>query len=34
MNPAPYSYGDTPGAGAYGLTNPGFWNEDLDITRQ
>jgi hypothetical protein len=33
-NPAPYTYGDTPGAGAYGLYNPGFWNEDLGVTRQ
>jgi hypothetical protein len=34
INPAPYSYGDTPGAGAHGLYNPGFWNEDLGITRR
>jgi hypothetical protein len=34
MNPAPYTYGDTPGAGAYGLYNPGFWNEDLSVTRR
>lgn len=33
-NPAPYTYGDTPGAGAFGLYNPGFWNEDMNITRQ
>jgi hypothetical protein len=33
-NPAPYNYGDTPGAGAYGLYNPGFWNEDMNVTRQ
>jgi hypothetical protein len=33
-NPAPYTYGDTPGAGAYGLYNPGFWNEDASVTRQ
>ncbi|MGH9659613.1 MAG: TonB-dependent receptor [Bryobacteraceae bacterium] len=33
-NPAPYTYGDTPGAGAYGLYNPGFWNEDVGVTRQ
>jgi len=34
MNPAPYTYGNTPGAGAYGLYGPGFWNEDLSVTRQ
>jgi len=34
MNPAPYTYGNTPGAGAYGLYSPGFWNEDLGVTRQ
>jgi hypothetical protein len=33
-NPAPYTYGDTPGAGAFGLYSPGFWNEDLGVTRQ
>ncbi|MFN0106603.1 MAG: carboxypeptidase regulatory-like domain-containing protein [Bryobacteraceae bacterium] len=33
-NPAPYSYGNTPGAGAYGLYGPGFWNEDMTVTRQ
>jgi hypothetical protein len=33
-NPAAYTYGDTPGAGAYGLYNPGFWNEDLSLMRQ
>ena len=33
-NPASYTYGDTPGAGAFGLYNPGFWNEDLGVTRQ
>ncbi len=33
-NPSPYTYGDTPGAGAFGLYNPGFWNEDLSVTRQ
>ncbi|MFB3826194.1 MAG: TonB-dependent receptor domain-containing protein [Bryobacteraceae bacterium] len=34
MNPAPYTYGNTPGAGAFGLYNPGFWNEDIGITRR
>jgi hypothetical protein len=34
MNPAPYTSGDTPGAGASGLYNPGFWNEDVGVTRQ
>ena len=29
MNPAAYTYGDTPGAGASGLYGPGFWNEDV-----
>jgi hypothetical protein len=33
-NPAPYTYGDTPGAGAFGLYNPGFWNEDLAVNRR
>lgn len=33
-NPAPYTYGNTPGAGAYGLYGPGFWNEDVSLTRQ
>jgi len=34
QNPAPYTYGNTPGAGAYGLYNPGFWNEDVSVTRR
>jgi hypothetical protein len=34
MNPAPYTYGNTPGAGAYGLYSPGFWNEDLGVMRR
>jgi hypothetical protein len=34
QNPAPYTYGDTPGAGAYGLYGPGFWNEDASLMRQ
>ncbi|MBI4891660.1 MAG: hypothetical protein HY821_13630, partial [Acidobacteria bacterium] len=33
-NPTAYTYGDTPGAGSYGLYNPGFWNEDLSVARQ
>jgi hypothetical protein len=33
-SPDPYSYGNTPGAGAYGLYGPGFWNEDVSVTRQ
>ncbi len=33
-NPAPYAYGDTPGAGAYSLFGPGFWNEDISVTRE
>ena len=33
-NPAPYTYGDTPGAGAHGLYTPGFWNEDVGVTRE
>jgi hypothetical protein len=33
-NPAPYTYGDTPGAGSYGLYSPGLWNEDLGVNRQ
>ena len=33
-NPAAYAYGDTPGAGAFGLFTPGFWNEDVSVTRQ
>jgi carboxypeptidase family protein/TonB-dependent receptor-like protein len=34
VNPAAFAYGDTPGAGAYGLYGPGFWNEDLSVMRQ
>ena len=34
QNPAAYTYGNTPGAGAYGLFGPGFWNEDISVTRQ
>ena len=34
QNPAAYTYGNTPGAGAYGLYGPAFWNEDLSVTRQ
>ena len=33
-NPAPYTYGDTAGAGAYGLYSPGLWNEDAGVSRQ
>jgi len=33
-SPDPYTYGNTPGAGAYGLYAPGFWNEDMGVTRQ
>ncbi|MFN7925021.1 MAG: hypothetical protein U0Q16_33290, partial [Bryobacteraceae bacterium] len=33
-SPTAYAYGDTPGVGAYGLYNPGFWNEDVSVTRQ
>lgn len=33
INPAPYTYGNTPGAGAYGLYGPGFWNEDMTLNR-
>ena len=33
QNPAAYTYGNTPGAGAYGLYGPGFWNEDLSVNR-
>ncbi len=34
QNPAAYAYGNTPGAGAYGLYGPGFWNEDVSVNRQ
>jgi hypothetical protein len=34
MHPAPYTYGDTPAAGAAGIYGPGNWNEDLGVTRQ
>jgi len=34
MSPAPYTYGDTPGAGAFGLKNPTFWNQDLSLMRE
>lgn len=33
-NPAPYTYGDTPPTGAYGLYNPWFWNQDLSVMRR
>jgi hypothetical protein len=34
ISPAAFAYGDTPGAGAFGLYTPGFWNEDLSVMRQ
>ena len=34
QNPAAYAYGNTPGAGSYGLVGPGFWNEDVSVTRE
>ena len=34
VNPAPYTYGNTPGAGAYGLYDPAFWNQDIGVARQ
>lgn len=34
VSPGPFTYGNTPGAGSYGLYNPGSWNEDLGVARQ
>jgi hypothetical protein len=34
MNPAAYTYGDTPAMGAAGVYGPGSWNEDVGVTRQ
>jgi hypothetical protein len=31
--PAPFTYGDTPATGAYGLRNPHFFNQDLSLAR-
>lgn len=33
-NPAPYTYGDTPQAGAYNLRLPTSWTQDLSLMRQ
>ena len=34
QNAPAYTYGNTPGAGSYGLVGPGFWNEDVSVTRE
>ncbi|HEY7181786.1 MAG TPA: hypothetical protein VIC84_10230, partial [Blastocatellia bacterium] len=31
--PAPFTNGDTPATGAYGLRNPHFFNQDLSLAR-
>lgn len=33
QNPASYTYGTTPETGAYNLKGPGYWNEDLALTK-
>ncbi len=33
INPAAFTYGNTPATGAYGLRNPHFANQDLSISR-
>jgi carboxypeptidase family protein len=33
ISPASFTYGNTPATGAYGLRNPGFFNQDLSLTR-
>lgn len=33
-NPAPFTFGDTPRTGVFGLTNPTFWGQDLSVARQ
>jgi hypothetical protein len=33
VSPAPFTYGNTPATGAYGLRNPHFVNQDLTLTR-
>jgi hypothetical protein len=33
VSPAAFTYGNTPGIGAYGLRNPHFMNQDLSLSR-
>ena len=33
ISPAPFTYGNTPATGAYGLRNPHFFNQDLSLSR-
>jgi len=33
VSPAPFTYGNTPATGAYGLRNPHFVNQDLSLVR-
>jgi hypothetical protein len=33
VSPGPFTYGDTPATGAYGLRNPHFFNQDLTLAR-
>ena len=33
VSPASFTYGNTPATGAYGLRNPHFVNQDLNLTR-
>lgn len=34
VSPAAYTYGDTPRTGAYGLSTPSFWGQDLSLKRK
>ena len=34
VSPAAYTYGNTPRTGAYGLSNPSYWGEDLSLKRK
>jgi len=34
VSTAPYTYGNTPRTGAFGLSNPSFWNQDLSLKRR
>jgi hypothetical protein len=33
VSPAAFTYGNTPRTGAYGLSNPAFWGQDLSLKR-
>jgi hypothetical protein len=34
VSTAAYTYGNTPRTGAFGLSNPSFWNQDLSLKRK